>query len=88
MVATVATMSSSSLPLELADHYRWYLCIQTKPDKWHCVRTTTEGALEKILVDNKQFTPTKAIPISKYTPKIFDPLILHSKMHPHVGINM
>ena len=87
MVATVATMSSSA-HIELAERYRWYVCMQEKPDKWSCVRTTPEIALEKYLLDDKRLTPSQAIPISNYTPRIFDPFILHAKMHPRVRISM
>jgi hypothetical protein len=80
-------MSSPSLP-ELTDSYRWYLCVQTKPDVWNCVKTTSEIALEKVLFQEKYIAPSKAIPISNYTPKIFDPLLLHINIHPRIKIMM
>jgi hypothetical protein len=66
------------------DDFRWYLCMESGPLKWKCTRTTADEALNSQLGT----TNTKAILVSKWVPRIFDPLILHKKMHPHIGITM
>lgn len=66
---------------DLADSYRWYLCVQDEPNKWTCVKTTSEIALETI-----GLTPSTAIPIWKGIPKLLDPLLLHIQVHPRMKI--
>ncbi len=75
----------SSVPVPSnKDDFRWYQCIESGPLKWKCVRTTGDDAL------NSHFpnTNTKAILISKWVPRMLDPLILHKKLHPQIGISM
>lgn len=67
--------------------YRWYLCVQQSNLQWTCVRKDLqEEALHPFFYGEKP--TTKAIPISKWNPKILDPLILHSNLHPKIGITM
>lgn len=80
------TMTTESLHIE--DHHRWYLCIQMSPQKWSCSRATQERALELILHKEKPDAVTKAIAVNPYLPRIFDPFIIHKKLHPHIRLSM
>jgi hypothetical protein len=68
----------------MEDNHRWYLCMETSPLKWNCVRTTMKEALECYLLGRS----TKAIPISTWVPKLADPFILHKAVHPKLAITM
>jgi hypothetical protein len=69
------------------ESFRWYLCVQTEINKWSCVRSTYEKAMNPFFYGDEK-PNTKAIPISKWAPVIFDPFILHKKVHPHLKISM
>jgi hypothetical protein len=71
-----------------SSEYRWYLCVQqSNPTKWDCVRKqTAEQALNPYFYGERPMT--KAIPISKWKPRILDPLILHSSLHPTIRLTM
>jgi hypothetical protein len=66
------------------EKYRWYACMETGPLKWICSRTSHEEALNLYLKD----TNTKAVMVSKWVPKIFDPLYLHKAIHPHIKMSI
>ncbi len=68
--------------------YRWYLCVQQPfPTEWSCVRKESEKeALFPYFYGERPVT--KAIPISKWKPRVFDPLILHYTLHPKIRLSM
>jgi len=70
---------------KLYDPYRWYLCLENRPGTWSCVRTEPEKALSHVTYQGES---TRAIMIWNPIPKIFDPLILHKRLHPQVKISM
>lgn len=74
-----------NVPQQLHDPYRWYLCTETKTSSWSCWRTEAEKALTHVSYEGEH---TRAIMIWKPIPRIFDPLILHKRLHPHVKISM
>ena len=72
-----------------ASSYRWYLCVQHQlnPTKWDCARVEGDKALYPFCdFDYKSETNSKAIPISKWKPKLLDPLILHYSLHPKIQV--
>ena len=77
-----------------ASSYRWYLCVQHQlnPTKWDCARVEGEKALYPFCefdYKNKSELPhSKAIAISKWQPRILDPLILHYSLHPKIRLSM
>lgn len=75
-----------------ASPYRWYLCVQETSMKWNCARVNEKTALYPFCeFDYKaeaQLPNSKAIPISKWQPKVFDSLILHSRLHPTIRLSM
>lgn len=73
-----------------ASSYRWYLCVAQTNLKWDCMRVEGDKALYPFCdFDYKaeaQIPKSKAIPISKWKPKILDPLILHYSLHPKIQV--
>ena len=69
-----------------SENYRWYLCVQTHPDKWACVRKTYEEVTNPFFYGERP--PTKAVPIYSMFPRILDPLLIHKSLHPKVALNM
>ena len=76
----------SATNISVHNDFRWYLCQQTGLEKWSCVNKTSEEALHPFFYGEKPLT--KAIPIYKWIPRIFDPFILHKSLHPRVAISM
>lgn len=70
---------------QLYNPYRWYLCMESKPGTWTCVKTEAEKALSHVSYEGEH---TRAIMIWKPIPRIFDPLIVHKRLHPRVKISM
>ncbi len=68
--------------------YRWYLCIEKRPLQWTCVRTEEKEALYPWTSFSIDTSTTKAVPIQTWVPRILDPIILHSTLHPKVGITL
>jgi hypothetical protein len=69
-----------------SETYRWYLCVQTHPDKWSCGRKTYQEVINPLFYDEKQ--QTKAVPVYGLIPRILDPFFLHKSLHPKVDINL
>lgn len=65
--------------------YRWYACMETAPLTWRCVHVREADDALNLRLQN---TNTKAVMVSKWIPKIFDPLYLHRAIHPRIKINM
>ncbi len=63
--------------------YRWYLCTQTKPDKWACGERSYEEVTNPFFFSNPNL-PTKAVPILNFFPRILDPFFLHKSLHPKI----
>lgn len=86
-MTTLATFQTGGTPIDPSS-YRWYLCVKDiQPTKWSCVRKETEQeALYPYFYGEQPVT--KAIPISKWKPRVFDPLILHYSLHPKIAISM
>ena len=74
-----------------ASPYRWYLCVQQPDFNWDCKQLEGEKALYpfcdfdyKAEAENPK---SQAIPISKWKPRILDPLILHYSLHPKINLS-
>lgn len=87
-MSLLSEMDVLALESQSNSSYRWYLCVQqTNTMKWDCVRKATASeALNPFFYGERP--TTKAIPISKWQPKLLDPLVLHYSLHPKVSFKM
>ena len=69
-----------------SDKFRWYICQEINPLEWSCNSTTFENAMNPFFYGTKP--NTKAILISKWYPRLLDPIILHQSLHPKIRMNM
>lgn len=72
----------------VTEKYRWYLCSEQTSLTWSCTSTTADVALNPATVFYGEKPNTKAVPINKYIPKIFDYFILHNSIHPRIKMSI
>jgi len=67
-----------------AEKYDWFVCVENKPMKWSCVKTTPMLALHA--PRDTAEARTMAIPVSKFMPQILEKWYVKQAIKDHLVV--